>query len=61
MIALIDIKENSRMELRYQRQKKDSDRLNTTIDCFSESDQNDTIDVFSDSESDSGPCQYASP
>ena len=60
MIALIDIKENSRMELRYQRQKKDSDRLNTTIDCFSESDQNDTIDVFSDSESDSGPRQYAS-
>ena len=43
MIALKDTKETSRMELRNQRQKKESDRLNTTIDYFSESDQSDTI------------------
>ena len=60
MIALKDTKETSRMERRYQRLEKEWDRLNTTVDCFSESDQNDTIDVFSDSEPDSSPHKYAS-
>ena len=60
MIASKDTKESSRMELRNQRQKKEGDRMNTTVDCFSESDQNDTIDIFSDSDSDSGLHQYES-
>ena len=60
MIASKDTKETSRMELRNQRQKKEGDRMNTTVDCFSESDQNDTIDIFSDSDSDSGQHQYES-